>query len=101
MANQRMKEIGIRKVLGASVGSIIGLLSESLIKLVLLASLIAFPFAWYFSNKWLQGFAFKTNIGWVIFAICAAGMLLIALLVLWLRTFKVARANPVLSLRDE
>ncbi|SEA60456.1 duplicated orphan permease [Arachidicoccus rhizosphaerae] len=101
MANQRTKEIGIRKVLGASVGSIIGLLSRSMVKLVLLAAVIAFPFAWYFSNKWLRDFAFRTKVGWSIFFICAAGMLLIALMVLCLRTLKAARANPVQSLRDE
>ena len=101
MANQRTKEIGIRKVLGASVVSIIGLLSRSLIQLVLLAAVIAFPFAWYLSHKWLQDFVFKTSIGWGIFAVCGAGMLLIALAVLWMRTIKAARANPVLSLRDE
>ena len=101
MANQRTKEIGIRKILGASVSSIISLLSRSLIKLVLLASVIAFPFAWYFSHKWLQGFAFRTSIGWGVFALCALGMLLIALAVLWMRTIKAAKANPVFSLRDE
>ena len=101
MANQRRKEIGIRKVLGASLISIISLLSRSMLKLVLLASVIAFPFAWFFSHKWLEDFAFKTSIGWGVFVVSAVGMLLIALTVLWMRTIKAAGENPVLSLKDE
>jgi ABC-type antimicrobial peptide transport system permease subunit len=101
MANSRTKEIGIRKVLGASVTQIIFLLSKSLIKLIIIASVIAFPIAWYFSHKWLEDFAFRTNISWWIFLISAVGMLAIALTVLCLRTLKSAMANPVESLRTE
>jgi ABC-type antimicrobial peptide transport system permease subunit len=101
MANQKTKEIGIRKVFGASVGQIIVLLSKSLVKLVALASVIAFPLAWYFSHKWLQNFAFKTSLSWWLFLVSAVGMLVIALSVLCLRTWRSARANPVDSLRTE
>jgi ABC-type antimicrobial peptide transport system permease subunit len=101
MANQRTKEIGIRKVLGASVMQIISLLSRSLIKLVALASVIAFPLAWYFSHKWLEDFAFKTTLSWWIFLISGIGMLVIALTVLCLRTIKAAMANPAKSIKTE
>ena len=101
MANQRTKEIGIRKVLGASVSQIIALLSRSLVKLVALASAIAFPIAWYFSHKWLQGFAFKITLNWWIYLISCICMLIIALIILCLQTFKSATANPVKSLRTE
>ncbi len=69
-AEQRNKEIGIRKVLGASVGGIVQLLSTDFIKLVLLAFLIAIPISWWVMNKWLEGFAFKIQISWWMFAIC-------------------------------
>jgi ABC-type antimicrobial peptide transport system permease subunit len=101
MANQKTKEIGIRKVLGASVTQIIMLLSKSLAKLVAIASVIAFPVAWYFSHKWLQDFAFRTSLGWWIFLVSSIGMLVIALTVLCLRTLKSAKANPVKSLKTE
>lgn len=101
VANQRTKEIGIRKVLGASVAQIISLLSKHLIRLVALASLIAFPVSWYFAHKWLEDFAFRAALSWWIFVLSGAGMLLIGLTVLCLRTFKAATASPVDSLRIE
>lgn len=101
MANRRIKEIGIRKVLGASVAQIIVLLSKSLVKLILIASIIAIPAAWYFSNNWLQDFAFKISLSWWIFLISGICMLIIALIILCLKTIKAATANPVTSLRAE
>ncbi len=101
MANRRIKEIGIRKVLGASVAQIIVLLSKSLAKLILIASIIAIPVAWYFSNNWLEDFAFKIPLSWWIFLISGICMLIIALFILCLRTIKAATANPVKSLRTE
>lgn len=101
MANRKTKEIGVRKVLGASVNQIILLLSKNLLKLVLIAIVIAFPLAWYFSNKWLNNFAFKTSISWWVFAVSAVGMLLLAFVILSLRAWKAANANPVNSLKDE
>lgn len=101
MANQRTKEIGIRKVLGASVLQIIHMLSKHMIRLVVLASVIAFPIGWYFSQRWLQDYTFKTTLSWWIFCISGIGMLLLALTVLCLRTFKTAKANPLTSLKEE
>jgi ABC-type antimicrobial peptide transport system permease subunit len=101
ITNQRTKEIGIRKVIGASVMQIIVLLSRDFMKLIALAILIALPIAWWGSNKWLENFAFRTNISWWIFAIGGGILLGIALLILCLRTFRVAVINPVESLRSE
>jgi ABC-type antimicrobial peptide transport system permease subunit len=98
---QRTKEIGVRKVLGASVSQIVSLISKDFILLVLYAFVIAAPLAWIGMNKWLQNFAFRTNISWWIFLSGAAIMIVIALLTLCFQTIKAAIANPVKSLRTE
>jgi len=101
ITNQRVKEIGIRKIVGATVMQLIALLSADFLKLILLAFLIAVPLAWWGAHKWLQGFAYQTELSWWIFAGGGLLMLLIALVVLLLKTFKAATANPVSSLRAE
>jgi putative ABC transport system permease protein len=100
-AEQRMKEIGIRKVLGAKVGGIVGLLSRDFIKLVLIASLIAFPIAWWGMHQWLQSFAYRIGISWWIFVLAGGTAILIALLTVSLQTIRAAIANPIKSLRSE
>ena len=100
-AEQRTKEIGVRKVLGASVASIVTLLSKDFLKLVLIAIVIASPIAWYAMNRWLQDFAYKITIDWWVFA--GAGLLAvgIALLTVSFQSVKAALMNPVKSLRSE
>ena len=98
---QRTKEIGIRKVLGASVKQIVGLLSKDFIKLVLIAIIIASPIAYYFMNQWLQDFAYRINIEWWIFALAGIIAIAIALLTVSYQAIKAAIANPVKSLRME
>ncbi|MES1220223.1 MAG: FtsX-like permease family protein, partial [Bacteroidota bacterium] len=100
-AEQRTKEIGIRKVLGASVGSVTALLSKDFIKLILISIVIASPVAWYFMNKWLQNFEYRITISWWMFA--AAGLLavLVALITVSFQAVKAALMNPVKSLRTE
>jgi putative ABC transport system permease protein len=100
-AEQRIKEIGIRKVLGASVPGIVQMLSKDFIKLVLIAAVIAFPVAWWAMNSWLGDFEYRVNIGWWVFVIAGVVALLIALLTVSFQAIKAAIANPVKSLRTE
>jgi putative ABC transport system permease protein len=100
-SSQRTKEIGIRKVLGASVTGIVLLLSKDFIKLVLLAIIIASPVAWYIMHLWLQDFAYRVNISWWIFVSAGLLSLVIALLVIGFQTIRTAITNPVNSLRAE
>jgi ABC-type antimicrobial peptide transport system permease subunit len=99
--NQRTKEIGIRKVLGATVTQIITLLSRDFILLVLIAFFIAVPIAWWGMQQWLDNFAYRTSINWWVFVLSGAGMLIMALLTLSLRAIKAATENPVKNLRSE
>ncbi|MGH7453625.1 MAG: ABC transporter permease, partial [bacterium] len=98
---QRTKEIGVRKVLGASVVSIVEMLSKDFVKLVLAANLVAWPIAYFAMNRWLQDFAYRVNIGWWIFALAGGVALLIALLTVSTQAIRAALANPVEALRYE
>ncbi|MEP7237018.1 MAG: ABC transporter permease [Ferruginibacter sp.] len=100
-AQVRRREIGVRKVLGASVPGIIRLLAGDFIKLVFIAIIIAIPVSWYVMNKWLQDFAYKTDIGWGVFALAGFCAVAIALATISIQSVKAAIANPVKSLRTE
>ena len=98
---QRTKEIGVRKVLGASIPNILMLLSKDFIKLVTIAFIIASPVAWYIMNTWLRGFAYRITISWWVFALAGLLALFIALITISFQSIKAAVANPVKSLRSE
>jgi putative ABC transport system permease protein len=98
---QRVKEIGIRKVLGSTANSIVLLISKDFLKLVLIAFIISMPIAWYGIHKWLQNYAFRINISIIIFVIAGASAFLIAFLTISIQAFKAGTANPIKSLRTE
>lgn len=100
-AEQKTKEIGIRKVLGATVAGIVKMLSKDFLKLVLIASVIAFPIAWWMMKSWLNDFKYRVDIGWWVFVVAGVAALLIALLTISFQSIKAAIANPVKSLRTE
>jgi putative ABC transport system permease protein len=99
-AEQRKKEIGVRKVLGASVSEVVALLSKDFLKLLGIAILIATPAAWWAMNKWLQAFAYRIEISWWMFALAGCVAVIIAMMTVSLQAIKAAIANPVKSLRD-
>jgi putative ABC transport system permease protein len=101
IAEQRTKEIGIRKVLGLSMEGIVRLLSKDFFKLVLIAFVFASPIAWYFMHRWLQDFAFRVDISWWVFALAGFLALCIAMLTVSFQAIKAALANPIKSLRTE
>jgi putative ABC transport system permease protein len=100
-AEQRTKEIGVRKVLGASVTGIVALLSKDFLKLIAISILVASPIAWWVMNKWLQDFAYRTNISWKVFVITTVTALIIALITISFQAIRAAIVNPVKSLRTE
>jgi putative ABC transport system permease protein len=100
-AEQRVKEFGVRKVLGASMGSLVALFAQDFMKLVMIAFLVAMPLGWYAMHAWLQDFAYRVDLSWWIFALAAIISILIAFAVLSYEAVKTALANPVKSLRSE
>ena len=100
-AQQRVKEIGVRKVLGASVPHVVALLSKDFLKLVLIALVLAVPVAWYLMSEWLKDFAYRINIEWWIFLVAAVIAIIIAFITISTQAIKAAISNPVKSLRTE
>ncbi len=100
-AERRTKEIGIRKVLGASITGITSLLSKDFLRLVFISSVIAFPLSWWFMHKWLQNYEYRITINWWVFVIAGLLALIIALITISFQSIKAAIANPVKSLRTE
>jgi len=98
---RRTREIGIRKVMGASAGSIVTLISKEFVRLVLIAAIIAFPLAWWFLNDWLKDFAYRVNISWWIYVVSAIAAMLIALVTVSIQAMRAAMSNPVKALRTE
>jgi ABC-type antimicrobial peptide transport system permease subunit len=101
VAEQRTKEIGVRKVLGASVFNLWRMLSRDFFTLVIISCLIAIPIAWYFLHQWLQEYEYRTPVSWWIFVAAAAGALTITILTVSFQAIKAALANPIRSLRTE
>jgi len=101
VVERKVKEIGIRKVLGASVPGLVNLLSKDFLTLVLIAIIIATPLSWIFMNEWLRDFAYRINISWMVFITAGLVAVVIALLTISVKTIKAAIANPVKSLRTE
>jgi ABC-type antimicrobial peptide transport system permease subunit len=101
VAEQRIKEIGVRKVLGASVLNLWGLLSKDFVVLVVISLLIASPVAYYFMHRWLQNYQYRAEISWWIFGITSIGAIIITLLTVSYQSIRAALANPVKSLRSE
>lgn len=101
MAENRIKEVGMRKILGASVSNITALLSKDFVKLVIVAIAIASPVAWFFMNRWLMGFDYRIEINWYVFVLAGSGAILIALLTVSSQAIRAAVSNPINSLRSE
>ena len=100
-AERRIKEIGIRKVMGASVENIVSMLSRDFLKLVLISNLIAWPLAWLAINRWLQDFAYRIPVSWWVFIVAGVAAIVIALFTVSFQALKAAVSNPVKSLRTE
>jgi large-conductance mechanosensitive channel len=101
VARQRIKEMAVRKVLGATVTQIVLLLSRDFLKLIVFACLLAWPLAWWATHHWLQDFAYQTEVGWIVFAMAGFIALIIALFTISYQALKTAFINPVKSLRNE
>ena len=101
MAENRIKEIGIRKVLGASVSAITALLSKDFLKLVMVAIVLAIPVSWYFMTRWLEEFEYRISISWWVFVLAGILALAIALITVSYQAIRAAVVNPVNSLRNE
>ena len=100
-AEQRIKEIGIRKVLGATVQNIVGILAKDFLKMVLIGFLLAIPIAWYAMRQWLQDFAYRIDMAWWMFALAGIFALILAFFTISSQSIKAALSNPVDSLRNE
>lgn len=101
MAERRTREVGVRKVLGASVSGIVVLFVGDFTKWIMLANVIAWPAAWYITDQWLSGFAYRTEVGWQVFLSVVLSTLVLALLTVILQAFRAALTNPVDALQYE